>query len=70
MNTADQQLVITDDHRRQAKEAGVTVEQLLDIKDFQTFIEEELKWKYARGEPVVTPEEIPLLSTRMYELHQ
>ena len=43
VSTGADQLLITDDHRRQAEEAGVTVEQLLGIEDFQTFIEEELK---------------------------
>ena len=33
------------------------------------FKEEELKRKYVRGQPLVKPEQIPLLSTRMYNLH-
>ena len=70
VSTDADQLVITDDHRRQAEEAGVTVEQLLGTEDFETFKEEELQWKYVRGQPMVKPEQIPLLSTRMYELHQ
>ena len=35
-----------------------------------TLREEDIKRKYARGEPLVKPEEIKRLSTRMYELHQ
>jgi hypothetical protein len=36
-------LVITDDHRRQAKEACLTVEQLLGIEQMPVFKEEELR---------------------------
>jgi hypothetical protein len=68
VSTADQ-LVITDDHRRQAKEAGVTVEQLLGIEELPRFTEEELTWKFIHGQPLVKPEKIPLLSTRMRNLH-
>ena len=32
--------------------------------------EEEIKRKYARGQPLVEPEEVNKLPTRMYELHQ
>src|SRR3989337_1370266 len=70
VSTGADQLVITDDHRRMAEETGVTVEQLLEIEPMETFKEEQLKRKYARGEPLVKPEEIKHLSTRMYELHQ
>ena len=35
-----------------------------------TFTEQELKRKYACGEPLVKPEEVKKLSTRMYELHE
>jgi len=36
----------------------------------ETFKEEDLARKYARGEPMVKPEEVKKLSTRMYELHE
>ena len=31
--------------------------------------EEEVKWKYACGQPLVRPEEVKNLPTRMYQLH-
>ena len=34
------------------------------------FTEKQLKRKYARGEPLVKPEEVKKLPTRMYELHE
>ena len=69
VSTADR-LVITDDLRRQAKEAGVTVEQLLGTEELPVFKEEELRWKYVSGQPLVKPEQVPLLPTRMYDLHK
>jgi hypothetical protein len=53
----------------QAKEAGLTVEQLLGIEELPVFKEEELRRKYVRGQPLVKPEKIPLLSPRMRDLH-
>ena len=35
-----------------------------------TFTEQELKRKYARGQPLVKSEEVKRLWTRMYELHE
>ena len=35
-----------------------------------TIREEDIKRKYVRGEPLVKPEEVKKLSTRMYELHE
>jgi hypothetical protein len=67
---AADELVITDDHRRMAAEAGVTVYQLLDIEPMDKIREEDVKRKYARGEPLVKPEEVKKLPTRMYELHE
>ena len=61
---------MTDDHKRQAAEIGCIVEQLLGLEPMETFKEEELKQKYVRGEPLVKPEEVKKLPTRMYELHQ
>jgi hypothetical protein len=69
-STGADQLVITDAHRRMAEEAGVTVYQLLEIEPMDMIREEDIKRKYARGEPMVKPEEVKKLSTRMYELHE
>ena len=41
-----------------------------EIEDMPVLIEEEIKWKYARGQPLVKPKEVKKLPTRMYELHQ
>ena len=54
----------------QAEELKITVGQLLDIEPMSPLREEEIKWKYVRGEPLVKPEEVKKLPTRMYELHQ
>ena len=69
-STGIDQLVINNEHRRQAEELGITVGQLLEIEPMDTLREEDIKWKYVRGEPMVKPEEVKKLSTRMYELHQ
>ena len=53
-----------------AREAGVTVEQLLGIEDLPTNIDEkDLAWKYVPGNPLVRPEEVELLPTQMRKLH-
>ena len=69
VSTTDQ-LLITDDHRRMAEDAGVTVYQLLELKPIDMIKEDEVKRKYVRGQPMVKPEEFKKLSTRMYELHE
>jgi len=69
VSTTDR-LVITDDHKRQAKEAGVTVEQLLGLEGIFGITEEEVKWQYVRDKPLVKPDDVKLLPTRMYELHK
>ena len=48
----------------------ITFGQLLDIEPMSPLSEEEIKRKYARGQPLVEPEEVNKLPTRMYELHQ
>ena len=63
-------MVIMEEHIIQAEMLKITVGQLLEIKDMHVITEEEVKWKYAHGEPLVKPEEVKKLSTRMYELHQ
>ena len=69
-STGGGQLVITDEHRRQAEMLGVTVGQLLEIEPMSPLREEDIKWKYVHGEPLVEPKEVKNLPTRMYELHQ
>ena len=63
-------VVITKDHIMQAEVLNITVGQLLEIEDMPVLTEEEIKRKYARGQPLVEPEEVNKLPTRMYELHQ
>ena len=54
----------------QAEMLGMTVGQFLEIEPMSPLREEEIKRKYVRGEPLVKPEEVKNLPTRMYELHQ
>ena len=54
----------------QAEELKITVGQLLEIEDMPGITEEEIKRKYVRGQPLVEPDEVKKLPTRMYELHQ
>ena len=49
---------------------GITVGQLLEIEPMPLLREEDIKRKYVRGQPLVKPEEVKNLPTRMYELHQ
>ena len=62
-------MVITEEHIAQAESIGITVGQL-DIEPMSPTREEEIKRKYARGQPLVKPEDVKKLPTRMYELHQ
>ena len=54
----------------QAEELKITVGQLLEIEDMPSITEEEIKRKFVRGQPLVEPEDVNKLPTRMYELHQ
>ena len=63
-------MVITEEHIEQAERLMITVGQLLDIEPMSQLREEEIKWKYVRGQPLVEPDEVKNLPTRMYELHQ
>ena len=54
----------------QAETLKITVGQLLEIEDMPVLTEEEIKRKYARSQPLVKPEEVKKLPTRMYELHE
>ena len=49
---------------------GIIVGQLLEIEPMPLLREEDIKRKYVRGQPMVKPEEVKKLSTRMYELHE
>ena len=53
----------------QAEMLKITVGQLLDIEPMSPLREEEIKWKYVCGQPLVEPEEVKNLPMRMYELH-
>jgi hypothetical protein len=66
VSTADQP-VITDAHRQMAREAGVTVEQLLGIEELPKIQDHEVAWKYVPGQDLVR--EVENLSTRMRNLH-
>ena len=48
---------------------GITVGQLLEIVPMPLLREEDIKWKYVCGQPLVKPEEVKNLPTRMYQLH-
>ena len=54
----------------QAEMLGITVGQLLEIEPMPLLKEEEIKQKYVCGQPLVKPDEVKKLPTRMYELHQ
>ena len=53
----------------QAEMLNIIVGQLLEIEPMSPLREEEIKRKYVRGQPLVKPEEVKNLPTRMYELH-
>ena len=63
-------VVITVDHIMQAEVLKITVGQLLDIEPTSPLREEEIKRKYVWGQPLVEPDKVKNLPTRMYELHQ
>ena len=63
-------MVITQEHIMQAETLNITVGQLLEIEDMLVLTEKEIKRKYVRGQPLVEPDKVKNLPTRMYELHQ
>ena len=63
-------VVITEEHIMQAEMLKIYVGQLLKIKPMSPFRESEIKRKYVRGQPLVHPDKVKNLPTRMYELHQ
>ena len=54
----------------QAEVLNITVGQLLEIEPMPLLREDEIKRKYVRGQPLVAPDKVKTLPTRMYELHQ
>ena len=54
----------------QAEMLKISVGQLLEIEPMSPLRESEIKWKYVRGQPLVHPDKVKNLPTRMYELHQ
>ena len=54
----------------QAEMLKISVVQLLEIEPMSPLRESEIKWKYVRGQPLVAPDKVKNLPTRMYELHQ
>ena len=63
-------VVITEEHIMQAEMLKITVGQLLEIEPMSPLREEEIKRKYVRGQPLVEPDKVKNLPTRMYELHR
>jgi hypothetical protein len=63
-------VVITEEHIMQADMLKITVGQLLEIEPMSPLREEEIKRQYVRGQPLVEPDEVRNLPTRMYELHE
>ena len=54
----------------QAEVLNITVGQLLEIEPMPLLREDEVKRQYVRGQPLVAPDKVKNLPTRMYELHQ
>ena len=49
---------------------NITVGKLLEIEPMPVLREDEIKRKYVRSQPLVEPDKVKNLPTRMYELHQ
>ena len=54
----------------QAEMLKITIGQFPEIEPMPRLREEEIKRKYVRGQPLVEPDKVKNLPTRMYELHQ
>ena len=63
-------VVITEEHIMQAEMLKISVGQLLEIEPMSLLRESEIKRKYVRGQPLVEPDKVKNLPTKMYELHQ
>ena len=48
----------------------ISIGQLLEIEPMSLLRESKIKRKYVRGQPLVHPDKVKDLPTRMYELHQ
>ena len=60
-------VVIIEEHIMQVEMLKITVGQLLEIKPMPVLREDEIKRKYVRGQPLVEPDEVKNLPTRIYE---
>ena len=54
----------------QAEMLKISVGQLLEIEPMSPLRESEINRRYVRGQPLVEPDKVKNLPTRMYELHQ
>ena len=54
----------------QAEMVKISVGKLLEIEPMSPLRESEIKRKYVQGQPLVHPDDVKDLPTRMYELHQ
>ena len=54
----------------QAQMLNISVGQLLEIEPMHTLKESEIAWQYVGGKPLVHPDKVKDLPTRMYQLHQ
>ena len=54
----------------QAQMLNISVGQLLEIEPMSALKESEIAWQYVRGKPLVHPDKVKDLPTRMYQLHQ
>ena len=54
----------------QAEMLKISIGQPLEIEPMSSLRESEIKQKYVRGQPLVHPDKVKDLPTRMYELHQ
>jgi hypothetical protein len=55
---------------RMSEETGVSIRALLGLEELPRLKKEELHWKFVRDKSLVRPEQIPLLPTNMYKLHE
>ena len=54
----------------QAQMLNISVGQLLEIEPMPALKESEIAWHYVRDKPLVHPDKVKDLPTRMYQLHQ
>ena len=68
VNTEQYQVIITDEQRAFARDAGLIIEQFLNLHDLSGV--PAPKREYVKGKPMVTEKEEKLLSTQMRNLHK